>query len=95
VASGRPAVPERAGGRNIRFLQWASGGLWIGSWMIIVQEITRWHHMNWKLRFTPPQPPPGFHVQAHAGLPVISACVCACVAPAVFLAAAVWRSARK
>ena len=95
MASGRSAGRKRAGGRDIRLVQWASGCLWLGSWLIILQEITRWHHMNWKLRFTPPQPPPGFQGQAHAGLPVISACVCAGIAPVVFLVTVVWRSARK
>ena len=86
-AASRSALP--------RFLQWSSAALWGGSWTIILLEIIRWHHMNWKLQFTPPQPPPGFQGQAHAGLPVITACVCACSAPAIFLGATVWARHRQ
>ena len=71
----------------MRALRWVSGLAWAGSWWIIVMEIFRWHHMDTRLRFTPPKPPPGVHDEPHAGLPVIAACVCACLAPVVFLAA--------
>jgi hypothetical protein len=51
--------------------------------------------MNEKLEFTAPQPPPGFHGQAHAGLPVITACACAYSAPVVFLGATIWARRRR
>jgi hypothetical protein len=78
----------------MRLLRWASGTLWIGSWTIIVLEVFRWHHMSRTLHFTPPKPPPGMHVQPHAGLPLIAACACAVAAPVVFLGATAARLVR-
>ncbi|WP_027944956.1 hypothetical protein [Amycolatopsis taiwanensis] len=53
---------------------------WAGSWRIIYLEVTRWHHMNSRLRFTPPPAPPGAP-PPHAGLPVIMALTVAGTAP--------------
>jgi len=53
--------------------------LWAGSWRIMHLEVTRWHHMDARLRFTTPSP----------GLPVITARVVAGAAPLAALGAAV------
>jgi hypothetical protein len=79
----------------VRTLRWVSGLAWVGSWWIILMEIFRWHHMDTRLRFTPPEPPAGVHAEPHAGLPVIAACGCACLAPVVFLAATAAGYARR
>lgn len=84
--AGRPGARGRA-------VLVVSATLWLWSWTTILLEITRWHHMSWRLRFTPPPTPPGAP-PAHAGLPVITVCACACAAPLVFLAA-VWKTHRR
>jgi len=65
-----------------RRLLWAVLGvalvLWAGSWRIIHLEVTRWHHMDSRLRFTTPSP----------GRPVIMLRIVAGAAPATALAAA-------
>lgn len=53
-------------------------GLWAGSWRIMYLEVTRWHHMDSRMRFTTPSP----------GLPVITARAVAGAAPATALAVA-------
>ena len=59
---------------------------WVGSWRVIYLEVTRWHHMNSQLRFTPPPAPPGAPPPS-AGLPVITALTVASTAPLVVLLA--------
>lgn len=76
---------------NTHRLLWAVLGvvlaLWVGSWRIIYLEVTRWHHMDSHLRFTPPPVPPGSPTPS-AGLPLITALVVAAATPVGTLAAA-------
>ncbi|MFG1644103.1 hypothetical protein ACGFMK_27780 [Amycolatopsis sp. NPDC049252] len=76
---------------NTGRLRWAGLAaavvLWAGSWRIIYLEVTRWHHMDSHLRFTPPPVPPGSPAPS-AGLPVITALVVAGAAPVVTVVAA-------
>lgn len=60
---------------------------WAGSWRVIYLEVTRWHHMNSHLRFTPPPVPPGAP-PPHAGLPVIMTLSVAGTAPLLTVLAA-------
>jgi hypothetical protein len=66
-----------------RRLLWAVLGvasvLWAGSWRIVYLEVTRWHHMDSRLRFSTPSP----------GLPVITLRIVAGAAPVAVLVAAV------
>lgn len=64
--------------RLIRAVLGAALVLWAGSWRIIYLEVTRWHHMDSRLRFTTPSP----------GMPVITLRIVAGAAPATALAAA-------
>ncbi|MET7991854.1 hypothetical protein ABZU76_13165 [Amycolatopsis sp. NPDC005232] len=82
--------------RNRRGLWWllATGlAAWAGSWRIIHLEVTRWHHLDSRLRFTPPPAPPGSPAP-HAGLPVIMALAVAGAAPLVSIVVAVLLLAR-
>lgn len=77
-------------GRVRRPLWWTlavASALWAGSWRVIYLEVTRWHHMDSRLRFTPPPVPPGSPAP-QAGLPVIMALVVAGLAPLVALVSA-------
>lgn len=74
-----------------QWLWWTLGiglALWAGSWRVIYLEVTRWHHMDSRLRFTPPPVPPGSPPPS-AGLPVITALTTAVAAPPVVVAATV------
>lgn len=74
-----------------RYLWWLLGLallLWAGSWRVIYLEVTRWHHMDTRLRFTPPTGP-SRDMAPHPGLPVIAAVVTACAAPLLTAAIAV------
>lgn len=72
--------------------RWWPAGLalvaWAGSWRVIHLEVTRWHHMDSRLRFTPPAGPSG-DMSPQPGLPVIAAVVVAGVAPLLTVLAAV------
>jgi hypothetical protein len=61
--------------------------LWAGSWRIMYLEVTRWHHMDSRLRFTAPSTLPG-RALPRAGLPVRLARLVAIVAPPTALATA-------
>jgi hypothetical protein len=70
-----------------RRLWWALGVAavaWAGSWRVIYLEVTRWHHLDSRLRFSPPPAPPGYPAPS-AGLPLIMALVVAGMAPLVAL----------
>lgn len=74
-----------------RYLWWLLGlalVLWAGSWRVIYLEVTRWHHMDTRLRFTPPTGP-SRDMAPHPGLPVIAAVVTAYAAPLLTVAIAV------
>ncbi|WP_143086124.1 hypothetical protein [Amycolatopsis saalfeldensis] len=58
---------------------------WAGSWRVLYLEVNRWHHMDSRLRFTPPPSPPGAPVP-HAGLPVLTARAVAVTAPVLTIA---------
>ncbi|MEW2503854.1 MULTISPECIES: hypothetical protein [unclassified Amycolatopsis] len=79
--------------RGLWWLLAVAGAAWVGSWRIIYLEVTRWHHLDARLRFTPPPGPVGGPV-AHAGVPVIMARAVAGVAPLVCVAAVVVLVAR-
>lgn len=79
----------------MRLARWISGLLWVGSWVIIYQEVFRWHHMSRTLRFTPPEPPPGVTAEVRPGLPVLMACACAVAAPITFLSLTAWARLRR
>lgn len=64
-----------------------ASALWAGSWRVIYLEVTRWHHMDAHLRFTPPPALPGYPPPS-AGLPVIMARATAITAPLVAVASA-------
>ena len=69
---GMTRCPSR---RSTRWLWWLLAivlALWAGSWRVIYLEVTRWHHMDSRLRFTPPPVPAGAPLPK-AGLPVIAA----------------------
>ncbi|MEV4603711.1 hypothetical protein AB0K15_40825 [Amycolatopsis sp. NPDC049253] len=68
--------------RGLWWLFAAAATSWAGSWRIIHLEVTRWHHLDSHLHFTPPPAPPGGPAP-HAGLPVIVALAVAGVAPLV------------
>jgi hypothetical protein len=71
-----------------RGLWWTLGTalvLWAGSWQVIYLEVTRWHHLDSRLRFAPPPVPPG-SAQPSPGLPVITALIVAVAAPLAVLA---------
>ncbi|UAC00777.1 hypothetical protein Dvina_23635 [Dactylosporangium vinaceum] len=69
----------------MRLVRWLSAALWAGSWLLMVLEVFRWHHLTPTLRFRP-DPPPDAHGVGHLGLPAQAARMCAFVAPAVFVA---------
>ena len=66
--------------RGLWWLLGAAVAAWAGSWRLIYLEVTRWHHMSPRLRFTPPATPAGAP-PAHAGAPVITALGVAAAAP--------------
>ncbi|MEV6647885.1 hypothetical protein [Amycolatopsis sp. NPDC051371] len=66
--------------------------VWAGSWRIMYLEVTRWRHLDARLRFVTPEVPPGFPVP-RAGRPVRAARAAAVVAPVVSLVL-LWSSAR-
>ncbi|QYN18973.1 hypothetical protein [Amycolatopsis sp. DSM 110486] len=72
--------------RGLWWLLAVAVAAWAGSWRIIHLEVTRWHHLDSRLRFTPPPAPPGSPTP-HAGLPVIAALVVAGAAPLVSVVA--------
>ncbi|MEU5265203.1 hypothetical protein [Amycolatopsis sp. NPDC021455] len=59
---------------------------WAFSWYTIYREIFVWHHMTTRLRFRPPDLPPGIAGRPHPGLPLIAVCVTSVAAPLVALA---------
>jgi hypothetical protein len=83
----RDPRPRRPMTRAQRLL-WSTLGiasaLWAGSWRIIYLEVTRWHHMDTHLRFTPPDAP---GADPSPGLPVITAVIVAAAAPPTALIA--------
>jgi hypothetical protein len=79
------------GGDELTGCLWALMGvalvLWAGSWRVMYLEVTRWHHMDSRLRFIAPSTLPGGPVP-RAGLPVRLARLAAIVAPPTALASA-------
>ena len=73
----------------MRIVRWLSAALWAGSWILMVLEVFRWHHLTPTLQFRPDLPP-GVHGVGHLGLPAQTARACAFVAPAIFLATLAW-----
>src|SRR5262249_146371 len=84
--SPRPGQRWHAGG--VRFLKWAAGGVWAGSWYLMYLEITRWHHVKPSLAFNSDLVPE-FGVRPRPGLPLILLYVACVAAPLTVIAAQV------
>jgi hypothetical protein len=67
----------------MRLVRWIGLVLWAGSWVLMVFEVFRWHHLTPTLRFNPG--PPGPYGPGRLGLPAQAARACAFVAPVVVL----------
>ncbi|OXM69541.1 hypothetical protein [Amycolatopsis vastitatis] len=74
-------------GRPVRWLRRIAVAGWGFSWYTVYREVFVWHHMTTRLRFRPPDLPPGSTGRPHPGLPLIAVCVTSVAAPLVVLAA--------